>query len=223
MNLTLLKQVPIFDGIENYEMEHILSCLKAKFRQFNRGEIIYHMGDHVTAMGIVLKGSVIIENNDVWGHHQMIEHASAGQIFAETYACVANQPMMVDVIAAEPSEVLFLDIGCVMHTCGNACRFHQQLIQNLLDLAFKKNLMLSRKIINTSAKSIRGRLLSYLSQMAVNAGKEAFTIPFNRQQLADYLGVDRSALSRELGRMQEEGLLEFDKNRFILKGTEHWY
>ena len=129
---------------------------------------------------------------------------------------VPGEKLLVDVFAAEVTEVLFLNVGKMLSQCPNSCGHHTQLIRNLLAISAQKNLQLSRRIFNTSSKSIRGRLLSYLSDQAVKNESERFDIPFNRQQLADYLGVDRSALSAELGKMQREGLLEFRKNHFHL-------
>ena len=126
---------------------------------------------------------------------------------------------MVSAVAAEDTEVLFLNVERVLNTCPETCSHHSRLIRNLLTVSSRKNLDLSRRIFHTSSKSIRGRLLSYLSSQAVLLGKREFEIPFNRQQLADYLSVDRSALSNELGKMQREGLLEFHKNHFLLNET----
>ena len=194
----------------------MLSCLGAERRRYAKGDRIYRTGDVVTALGIVLSGGVLIENNDFWGNTTVLDRVEPGQIFAETYACTPGEPLMVDVVAAGPSEILFLNVNRVLQVCPNACAYHSGLLRNLLALSAQKNLSLSRKIFHTASKSIRGRLLSYLSYQAVRAGSRRFTIPFSRQQLADYLNVDRSALSNELSKMRREGLLTVDKNRFEL-------
>lgn len=198
----------------------MLSCLNAETRSYPRGSVIYCAGDLVSSLGLVLSGSVSIENDDVWGNKSILDHARPGQVFAETYACVPGAPLMISVVAAEPTEVLFLDVGRMLRTCSNACGFHSKLIRNLLSIASHKNLNLSRRIFHTSSKSIRGRLLSYLSFQATQQGSREFEIPFNRQQLADYLSVDRSALSNELSKMQRDGLLKVDRNHFSLTGIE---
>ena len=126
---------------------------------------------------------------------------------------------MVNVVAAEPAQILFLNVGRVLHACSNACGHHTALIHNLLTLSAQKNLNLSRKIFHTSPKTIRGRLLSYLSYQSMRSGSSTFTIPFNRQQLADYLNVDRSALSNELSKMQRDGLIQVERNHFTLLGV----
>ena len=165
-------------------------------------------------MGVVLAGSVFIENDDIWGNHSILDRAGRGEIFAETYAAIPGQKLMVNVVAAEEARILFLDVGRILKVCSNSCVFHHTLIENLLKLSAEKNLRLSKRIFHISSKSIRGRLLSYLSYQAMENGKKEFDIPFNRQQLADYLGVDRSAMSNELGKMQKDGLIEVKRNHF---------
>ena len=218
MDFFALSKTALFKGATPQEVEDMLRCLGAERRQFSRGETIYHAGDSVTALGVVLSGSVLIENNDLWGNTSVLDRAGTGQVFAETYACVPGERMMVSVAAAEAAEVLFLDMSRVLRSCSETCAHHHTLIRNLLQLSAQKNLNLSRRIFHTSAKSIRGRLLSYLSYQAAQNGSRSFTIPFNRQQLADYLSVDRSALSKELGKMQKDGLLTVERNHFSLAG-----
>ena len=216
MDYLSLSQTPLFRGTTPRQVEEMLACLGARQRCFSKGEIIYHVGDVVTALGMVLSGSVLIETDDLWGNTTVLDSVGPGHIFAETYACTQHEPMMVQVEAAEEVTVLFLNIDRVLRMCSQACAHHNQLVGNLLSISAQKNLNLSRKIFHTSSKSIRGRLLSYLSDQAVRRGSRSFSIPFNRQQLADYLNVDRSALSNELGKMGKEGLLRVKKNRFEL-------
>ena len=214
-----LSKTALFRGATPGEVEEMLSCLSAERRGFAKGEMVCRMGDVVTSLGMVLSGSVLIENDDLWGNTTVLDHVGPGQIFAETYACTFGEPLMVNVVAAGPVEVLFLNMNRVLTVCSHACGHHNRLIRNLLAISAQKNLNLSRKIFHTASKSIRGRLLSYLSDQAVRSGSASFTIPFNRQQLADYLNVDRSALSNELSKMQKEKLLEVQKNRFELRGA----
>ena len=220
MDFIFLSKTILFRGSSPEEVEAMLGCLSAESRRFERGSVIYHAGDTVTSIGLVLSGSVSIENDDVWGNKSILDKAGPGQVFAETYACVPGAPLMISVVAAEAAEVLFLDMGRVLHICSNACGFHNKLIRNLLSIASQKNLNLSRRIFHTSSKSIRGRLLSYLSFQATLHGSREFEIPFNRQQLADYLSVDRSALSNELSKMQRDGLLRVERSHFSLLGME---
>lgn len=219
MDLLFLSNAPLFRGMSAEDIETMLSCLNGETRRFPRGGIIYHAGDVIHSVGLVLSGRVSIESDDVWGNKSILDHIDPGQVFAETYACVPGEPLMISAVAAEPSEILFLDVGRVLHVCSNACVFHEKLVRNLLTITSRKNLNLSRRIFHTSAKSIRGRLLSYLSYQSQQQGSLTFDIPFNRQQLADYLSVDRSALSNELSKMQRDGLLRTERRRFTLTGA----
>ena len=220
MNGTLLCRTPLFWGTTPQQAEGMLECLGARERGYAKGERICRAGERVTELGMVLAGSVLIQSDDAWGTTTVLDRVGAGQIFAETYACT-GEPLMVDVVAAEEVQVLFLDVGRVLQTCPDSCGHHSVLIANLLTLLAQKNRALSRKIFYTSSKSIRGRLLSYLSDQARARGSRSFTIPFDRQQLADYLNVERSALSGELGKMQREGLLRTRRSYFqLLAGSE---
>ena len=216
MNYRFLAQTPLFQETSPQEIEAMLACLGSDVRRYQRGQIIYRAGDVVHALGMVLSGSVLIEIDDVWGNTTVLDCAGPGHIFAETYACLPDEPLMVHVKAAEACQILFLNVGRVLQICPSSCGHHITLVQNLLALSAQKNLNLSRKIFHTAPKTIRGRLLSYLSDQSVRSGSRSFTIPFNRQQLADYLNVDRSALSNELSKMQREGLIRVERNQFVL-------
>ena len=217
MDFVQISKTVLFQGTRPEDAEAMLKCLEAREKQFQKDETIYYVGDRVSELGLVLSGSVLIENDDLWGNRSILDRIGPGQIFAETYACVPGEKLLVTVTAAEKTEVLFLNVGKILRVCTNACSFHARLIRNLLTLSAQKNLNLSRRIFHTSAKSIRGRLLSYLSWQAVKQGSREFDIPFNRQQLADYLGVDRSAVSAELGKMKREGLIQVDRSHFRME------
>lgn len=217
MDFVQISKTVLFQGTRPEDAEAMLKCLEAREKQFQKDETIYYVGDRLSELGLVLSGSVLIENDDLWGNRSILDRIGSGQIFAETYACVPGEKLLVTVTAAEKTEVLFLNVGKILRVCTNACSFHARLIRNLLTLSARKNLNLSRRIFHTSAKSIRGRLLSYLSWQAVKQGSREFDIPFNRQQLADYLGVDRSAMSAELGKMKREGLIQVDRSHFRME------
>lgn len=216
MDLTFLIQTPLFRNIQASDIPAMLECLRAREQTFSKGQTIYDAGDYVTAMGMVLEGSVQILRDDFWGHSSILSTLQPGHMFAETYACVPNQPLMVRVVAAQSTTILFLETPRMLRVCSNSCGFHQRLVENLLMISARKNLELSKKIACTTAKTIRGRLLTYLSQQAAQHQSPSFSIPFNRQQLADYLNVERSALSNELGKMQRDGLLQVDGKFFVL-------
>ena len=220
MDLDFLTQTQLFRDIPVGELSGLLNCLRAVRRQYEKGAVLCSAGERTASIGLVLSGSVHIESDDVWGNKSILSSVGPGQVFAETYACLPDEPLMVSVTAAEDTAVLFLHAPHMLAPCTQTCICHAQLIRNLLFVSARKNLELSRRAFHTAPKTIRGRLLSYLSMQAIHAGSDSFSIPFDRQQLADYLGVDRSALSAELGRMRREGLLDFRKNWFDLRRPE---
>ena len=211
-----LSKTLLFRGATAQEVQSMLACLGAERRQYAKGQPIYRAGEVITSLGLVLSGNVLVEFGDFWGNTAVLDSVGPGQIFAETYACTPGEPLMVNVVAACQTQVLFLNLEHVLRVCSHACSHHNTLIRNLLALSAQKNLNLTRKIFHTSARSIRARLLSYLSYQALRSGSRSFSIPFNRQQLADYLNVDRSALSNALSKMQREGILRTERNRFEL-------
>ncbi len=216
MDYKFIASTGLFSGVTEKETQEMMKCLGAEEKKYPKDYIIYHMGQKVHRMGLLQKGGVNIVRTDVWGNENIIGHIQPGEVFAETYACNPDEPMMADVITTLESEVLFLDVGRVIKTCPSSCRHHERLIRNLLITMSSKNLNLSRKINHITPKTIRERLLSYLSWEAVKQGGMEIDIPFSRQQLADFLSVDRSALSSELSKMQKEGLLTYRKNHFVL-------
>lgn len=220
MDYHFLAGTVLFQGISAEEIETMTDCFRARTKRYPKGGVVCRAGDIVRSIGVVLSGSVSVENDDAWGNKSILDHVTAGQVFAETYACIPGEPLMISVVAAEECEILFLNMEQVLHICSSSCGFHNQLIRNLLFAAAQKNLNLSRRIFHTSAKTIRGRLLSYLSFQAAQHGSREFDIPFSRQQLADYLSVDRSAMSSELSKMQREGLVETKRSHFRLLETE---
>lgn len=217
MDFEFLSKTRLFSGSSPAEIEEMTRCLKAEQRAYEKGSMIYHAGDTAPSLGMVISGSVNIENDDVWGNKSILDNIGPGQVFAETYACVPKEPLMVNVVAAEHAVILFLHTSRLLNPCPTACPHHNRLIRSLLTVTAEKNLILSRRIFHTSSKSIRGRLVSYLSFQARYQNSHEFSIPFNRQQLADYLGVDRSAMSNELSKMQKDGLLTVCKNKFSIK------
>ena len=216
MDYKFIVGTKLFEGVTVEEAKAMLGCLGAQERAYARGEVIYHAGQHIERMGLLLEGGVNIVRPDIWGNENIIGHILPGEVFAETYACSQRAPMMADVITTMKTAVLFLDVGKVVRSCASSCSHHARLVRNLLMIMASKNLNLAQKINHITPKSIRERLLSYLSSEAVKQGKKEIEVPFNRQQMADYLAVDRSALSNELSKMQRDGLLHYHKNHFIL-------
>lgn len=216
-NLSLLNKTALFSGIEPKEILSMLSCLLSYTTHYDKGQTILQYGDNVTHVGMVLTGTVLITKDDFWGNRTIIAESTTGSLFAETYACISSQPLEVNVIAASACDVLFLDFRKILTVCSCSCEFHTQLIHNLLSVLAKKNIMLTKKMEHMSQKTTQEKLLSYLSNESFLARSSTFEIPFNRQQLADYLSVDRSAMSHELGKLKTEGILDYSKNKFTLK------
>lgn len=203
---------PLFRGLTPAEWDALAKTGQLRTKTFSRHEIIFHAGSRIHEVGVVLRGSVHIENLDLWGTKTILSSVPAGQVFAETYA-FCGDAMLVDAVAAEDCEVLFVNAAAFS---GGSSAGQDKLLHNLLAVSMRKNLSLSQRIFCTTPKTVRGRLLTYFSAQTAACGRLEFDIPFNRQQLADYLNLDRSALSKELCRMRDEGLLQFEKNHFVL-------
>lgn len=211
----------LFEGIEEKDIPSMLSCLSARKKSFKKGAFIFFSGEKIEVVGLVLCGSVHIIKEDFWGNRTMIGEAGPGQLFGEVYACLAAEELGVSIISAEDTEILFLDVKKIVGVCTSSCCFHTRLIRNLLSIIAQKNLALTRKMEHMSKKTTREKLLSYLSFQSMTNNSSSFEIPFNRQQLAEYLAVDRSAMSKELCRLRDEGMLTFRKNKFHLKEEIH--
>jgi CRP-like cAMP-binding protein len=212
----ILKRTKLFSGVGDSDIISMLSCLDAKLRTYKKGEYVLRQGEHLSDILVLANGSLYIQKDDYWGNRSILGHIGVGEVFGE--ACVApeNSTLLNDVIAVEDSAVFFFDVRRVITTCSSACRFHTMVVQNLFFAISEKNRSLIQKLDYISQRTTRGKLISYLSEEAKKQKSVSFTIPFNRQQLADYLSVDRSAMSNELCKMRDEGLLEFEKNHFTL-------
>ena len=204
---------PLFRGATSEEIAAMLPCLGASPRRFARGERILRAGEPTRYMGLVLTGSVLIEHTDMQGAVTLLGRAEPGDLFAEAYACLGGEPLEVAVLAAADAEVLFLSsVQALSCARPGAAEF----TRNLLTILAGRNLTLTRKIGHMARRTTRDKLLSYLSAQAMQAGGPEFDIPLDRQQLADYLAVDRSAMSTALGKLRDEGVLTFQKNHFHL-------
>lgn len=221
MNTFFLANTQLFRGICESEIEELLLCLGAYERKFQKDDVVFRAGSPVNAFGLVASGSVNIVVNLYWGNSIIFGHVGKGEVFAENYAAIPGKELLCDVVACEETEIVFLNMKHVLTTCRKGCAYHNRIIQNMLRISAQKNLNMSSRMMHTASKSLRERLLSYFSEQALEHGGAHFTIPFNRQQLADYLAVNRSAMSNELSKMQAEGLISYRKNEFLLKETDH--
>lgn len=210
----ILLQSPLFADINKADFAKCLGCLGAKVKSYAKNQLIFTEGDPATSIGIVLSGEVQIIKEDYYGNRSIVALIEPAQIFAEAFACAQIKTLPVSVISVCDSEIMLIDYGRIMTTCTDSCEFHNRLIHNLLRVVAMNNILLNRKIELVSKRTTKEKLMAYLMSEAKQAGNRFFTIPYSRQELADYLGVERSAMSAELGKLRDEGLIEFQKSRF---------
>ena len=214
MNIEFLKTTMIFHGMSEDEIADSLEFFHANEQHFKKGTAILRAGAVTDKMGLVMDGSVTIESDDVWGNRTILSSVEAGQFFAETYSLLPDEPMLVNVVANEDCRILFLKIGSLKRLQSNMGQWMIRFVSNLLMISTHKNLMLSGRSFHTAPKTIRGRVMNYLNSVSIQKHANEFNIPFDRQQLADYLNLERTALSKELGKMKRDGLIDFYKNTF---------
>ena len=217
----VLHTAALFSGISDEELAAMLSCLGARIDAFPKGSRLLRAGDAVDEVGLVLAGSALIVQEDIWGNRNILSTSGPGQTFAEVFACAPGALLNVSVEAESAVTVMFLHIKRVLSMCPSACSHHNRIILNLLSELAEKNLRLNEKLTHMGQRTTRAKLLSYFSAESQLQDSYEFDIPFSRQQLADYLGVERSGLSMELGKMRNEGLLDFHKSHFLLKTPEN--
>lgn len=214
--LEILKKCPLFDEIKENDLIKMLSCLGARVLSFDKKFTVFSEGSKAKYIGIVLSGSVQTALIDYDGNRSIISNIGASDVFAEDYACAEINSIPVTVIANEPSEIMLIDCSHILHTCSNNCGFHQQLIYNLMKDLATKTIMFHQRVEVTSKRTTREKLLTYLSIEAKKNSSNSFDIPFDRQELADYLEVERSGLSAEISKLRNEGIIESNKNHFKL-------
>ena len=216
----VLHTAALFSGISDEELAAMLSCLGARIDAFPKGSRLLRAGDAVEEVGLVLAGSALIVQEDIWGNRNILSKSGPGQTFAEVFACAPGAVLNVSVEAESAVTVMFLHIKRVLSICPSACSHPNRIIRNLLSELAEKNLRLNEKLTHMGQRTTRAKLLSYFSAESQRRDSYEFDIPFSRQQLADYFGVERSGLSMELGKMRDEGLLDFHKSHFLLKAPE---
>ena len=214
--LEILKKSPLFKNISEGDILNILGCLNARVDIYDKKYTIIAEGTPSNYVGLLLSGTAQIISIDYFGNRSILGELGQGELFAEAFACAEIESIPIDVIANEPCEVMLLDASHLLHTCHKNCLFHRQLIFNLMRNLALKNIMFHRRIEITSKRTTREKLMTYLIGEAKKAGQNSFTIPFDRQELADYLEVERSGLSAEISKLRAEGVLESKKNHFTL-------
>ena len=214
--IPILKRTKLFSGVGEDDIASLLSCLGARKKEYKKGEYILREGEHISDIFILVEGKIHIQKDDYWGNRSILSVISVGEMFGEGYAAPESGALLNDVVAIEDSSVIFFDVKRILTTCSSACRFHNMIVQNMFFAISDKNRKLVQKLGHMSGRTTRAKLISYLSEEAKRQGSSTFTVPFNRQQLADYLCVDRSAMSNELCKMRDEGMIRFEKSRFEL-------
>lgn len=218
--MEILKRTPLFKGMSEEEISTVLDCLGSKESTYEKNNFIFSLEATNPTVGIILSGTVVVIKEDFWGNRSMLTKLGAGDIFGEAFTCAQTEKLPVGVLASEKCEVLFIDYRKIINAPEIRYSFQNKLIQNMLVILAGKNVMLTQKIEHLMKRSTREKILSYLSAQALEKGSHVFDISLSRQEMADYLAVDRSALSNELSKLQQEGFLTFRRNHFELKTEE---
>jgi len=214
--LSVLAACPLFRSIHPDDLLRMLNCLDGQIVVYAKGQIILHQGDPASTFGVVLKGTAQVIRGNTHGSHVILSSLEPGSLFAESFACAALEALPVQVVAVTDVVVLLLKHTRVTHACRKGCLSHSRLVTSLLEVVARKNLSLNQKLDIVMQRTTRDKLIAYLHCLEREAGSPRFTIPFARQELADYLGVDRSAMSTELSKLKADGLIAFHKNTFEL-------
>lgn len=215
--LKIIRSSNLFEGITEDEAKAMLICLNVKIKKFSKDEFLLREGDFINSIGIIISGSVLIVQEDMWGNRNIVEKVTPAQTFATAFACANGSVSNVSVVADEEVQAMFIDVSKIMTVCSSNCSHHNKIIHNLIADLAKNNLNLNDKITHMGKRTTREKIMSYLSAQSNKAGSREFNIPYSRQQMADYLGVERSGLSLELSKMKREGLIDFNKNHFLVK------
>jgi len=214
--LNILQTAPLFAGLDQDEILSVLHCVNASVLKKRKDDYLFRAGDTTDTMGLVLTGSVLIIQEDIWGHRNILSRCSMGDFFGEPYAATPDSVLNISVTAESDCEILMLNVRRILTLCSSACARHQKLIRNLTGVLARKILIFNDKITHISKRSTRAKLLSYLSAESIRQNALSFDIPYDRQQLADFLCVERAAMSAELSKLQKEGILKTRRNHFEL-------
>lgn len=223
MNTERMARIPLFRGLDPGDLKSLVNCLGAFSRSYDKGEAVLTAGSRIDHVGIALSGSIQIVRDDIAGNRTILTNIGEFELFAEVFACSSEDTVPISAYALEESTVMWIQFRKIITTCSSACVFHTKLIENMMRLMADKNLMLNRKLDYLSKRSIREKLTAYLLSQAEQQNNLLFTIPFSRNELADYLCIDRSALSRELGKMKAEGLIDYYLDQFKILSKSRFF
>lgn len=215
-NLKILMRSSLFQGVAEHDLEAMLNCLTATERKYKKNDVILLAGAKVTSVGILMEGSAQITRDDAEGNRTILSELGRADLFAEAYVAAASDEIPITVIATSDCRIVWIPFGKIIGTCSVACDFHRTLVQNMMRVIAMKNILMNEKMRILSCKTTKEKLMTYLSDYSEHVGKDRFKIPFSRNELADFLSVDRSAMSRELSKLREEGYLNYHKNEFEL-------
>lgn len=215
-NIKTLKLSSLFQGVEEQDLEAMLNCLGATERKYMKNDIILLAGSKVTSVGILIEGDAQITREDAEGNRAILSELGKADLFAEAYVAAGSVEIPITVIATSDCRIVWIPFHKIVGTCSSACSFHRTLVQNMMRVIAGKNILMNEKMRILSCKTTKEKLLTYLSDYSERVGKTKFKIPFSRNELADFLSVDRSAMSRELGKLRDEGYLNYHKNEFEL-------
>ena len=217
--LEILKKCPLFEGVSDEEILKMLGCLGARVERFDKRTNILSDGNPVEYIGILISGVAHIVKYDYYGNKNIITTVLPSEMFAEEFACASSDELSITVESCEECEVMLLSCSHVVYTCKRVCSHHQRMIFNLMRAIARKSIVFHRKAEITARRTTRDKLIAYLHEESIRANSNVFDIPYDRQELADYLGVDRSGLSTEIGKMRAEGIIKNKKNHFELTKT----
>lgn len=212
----VLASCPLFDGIPPADLSAMLDCLGARVSTYGKNQVIFQEGDPANHVGIVLSGAAQIVRQDYYGNRSIVARLQPSELFGESFACAGVPALPVSVTAVEDSRVMLIDCRRITLSCTSACSFHSRIIFNLLKVVATKNLIFNQKIEIISRRTTREKLMAYLMLQAKQNGSNSFTIPYDRQSLADYLGVDRSAMAAEISKLRKDGVIDCRKSHFEL-------
>lgn len=216
--IDVIKESIIFKGLKEEEIKGMFGCLSAYKKAYKAGEYVFRNGERINGAGIILSGEALIIKEDYWGNQTILQKLMPGDLFGEVFAILGTNTSQMSVIVQKDSAIMFIDMNKLINVCTSACEFHNRVVHNMVFALALKNNGLNQKINHLTQKKTRDKLMSFLSEQATINGSNKFKIPYNRQQLADYLSVDRSAMSSELSKMKNERIIDFDKNTFCIIG-----
>lgn len=214
--LKVLMMTSLFQGVAENDLEAMLNCLGATERKYSKNDVILLAGTKVTSVGIMAEGNAQITRDDAEGNRAILSELEKADLFAEAYVAAGSAEIPVTVIATSDCRIVWIPFNKIVGICSTACDFHRTLVQNMMRVIAVKNILMNEKMRILSCKTTKEKLITYLSDYSERVGKSKFKIPFSRNELADFLSVDRSAMSRELSRLRDEGYLNYHKNEFEL-------